>query len=249
MVSSPWVRLAQAARAPVAPDTTVSRAPVPVRTPGPSGPQPSLDRPARRLPHRPIDQPGRFVLGAHGGAAESLVAQLLSWESADHAWPRPAPEAKDSWPFDSTGCPKPSLVVVTCRSDHAGLEAARNACREWAAATVPTVRLLGLVVVADAPGRLPRPLATLARVVVGGYPRSWRMPWLPLLRLGSPVDNRDPAVRGLVDQIAAAAAALSATSSTSAPPGAEPTAAGAAAPAAPAARPGSRSPSASERSA
>jgi hypothetical protein len=48
------------------------------------------------------------------------------------------------------------------------------------------VQLLGLVAVADAPGRLPRPLRDLLRLVSGGVPRMWEMPWVESWRLGDP---------------------------------------------------------------
>ena len=48
------------------------------------------------------------------------------------------------------------------------------------------VLLLGLVLIADAPGRLPRPLAQLAGLVCGGVPAVWSLPWIEAWRLGEP---------------------------------------------------------------
>jgi hypothetical protein len=42
------------------------------------------------------------------------------------------------------------------------------------------------VVVADMPGRLPRPLRELLDLVSGGWPRIWRIDWIEALRLGEP---------------------------------------------------------------
>lgn len=212
MGSNPWVRLAPLARrSEVSPTYGAAGAvaaptspAMPVRRP-----QPQLTRPARRLPQRHMDQPTRFVLGVHGGAAESLVAGLLGWAAAEHAWPVRLPTLPSDWPEQSDRSHS-NAVVLTCRSDHAGLQAARDAIREWAASTIPGVDLLGLVVVADGPGRLPRPLQQLAAVAAGGVPHCWHLPWLAELRLGASPPHDDRAVRRLVDHIAATALARTA---------------------------------------
>lgn len=49
---------------------------------------------------------------------------------------------------------------------------------------VTGVDLLGLVVVADAPGRLPRILRNRVRLVSGAVPRLWEIPWVGPWRLG-----------------------------------------------------------------
>ncbi|MFD0855570.1 hypothetical protein ACFQ07_25235, partial [Actinomadura adrarensis] len=64
--------------------------------------------------------------------------------------------------------------------------AAQSAAHQWAAGALPTVHLLGLVVIADAPGKLPKPLKDLLRLVSGGVPRLWKLPWVESLRLGDP---------------------------------------------------------------
>jgi len=198
MRTSTWASLAALARRPgltsiPAGDPTAVSTHAPAG-PAVRGPQPTLDRPARALPRHTVDRPGPFVLGVHGGAGESLIAALLGWEPAQHSWPV-APTALT----DQT-----TKVVLTCRSDQVGLLAARDASREWAASTVPGVDLVGLVVIADAPGRLPRPLQDLCGVITGGLPHCWHLPWQPALRLGARADPNEPAVRRLVDAISAA---------------------------------------------
>lgn len=117
-------------------------------------------------------------LGAHGGAGESTFAGLLpDWRAAGHFWPRVA-----------TGAP--ARVVLTARSNAGGLRAAQLAMRQWAAGLVPFVDVVGLVVVADAPGRLPRPLRDQLQVISGGVPRTWLMPWVEQWRLGEPATAR-----------------------------------------------------------
>src|SRR5690625_7783755 len=70
-----------------------------------------------------------------------------------------------------------------------GLLATQTAATKWASGAVD-VDLLGLVLVADAPGRLSRPLRDLARLVSGGLPRVWNLPWIEAWRLGEPPSLR-----------------------------------------------------------
>jgi len=97
----------------------------------------------------------------------------------------------------------------------AGLTAARRATTQWASGAAGTLRLLGLVVIADAPGRLPRPLAHFIDLVGGGVPRIWRWPWIEQLRLAPDLD-RDAtswprSARALLDTIDALIPAAPAT--------------------------------------
>lgn len=143
---------------------------------GPGGPLPML----RGEPVLPVVPDVRlaplWVVGAHGGAGESTVAGLTGdWLPAEHTWP---------------GCPLPARCVLTARTSAAGLLAAQAALRQWAAGDAP-VALVGLLLLADAPGRLPRPLQELAGLVAGGAPRCWSIPWIEAWRLGAPVETRD----------------------------------------------------------
>jgi hypothetical protein len=96
--------------------------------------------------------------------------------SAGRYWPTPA-------------SPEQSKVLLVARSHAAGLSAAQAAALQWAAGVLPTVRLLGLVVVADAPGKRPKPLNDLVRLISGGVPQIWELPWVEALRLGAPPDQ------------------------------------------------------------
>lgn len=110
-----------------------------------------------------------WVVGAHGGAGESTLAGLVdTWLAAGHAWPQR---------------PEPVSCVLAARTSAGGLLAAQAALRQWAAGDAP-VSLHGLVLVADAPGRLPRALRDLAEVVAGGAPRCWLLPWIEAWRFG-----------------------------------------------------------------
>jgi len=128
------------------------------------------------LPTRHRHHPARvWWVGAHGGAGESTFAALHAHDApADHAWP-------------ITAAAEPPTVVVIARTHHDGLIAAQRAARHWASGALPSVNLLGVVLAADAPGRLPKPLRTLAAIVSGGYPRAWEIPWVPSWRFGATV--------------------------------------------------------------
>jgi hypothetical protein len=80
-----------------------------------------------------------------------------------------------------------SKVVLVARTHEAGLRAAQAAARQWASGALPAqVELIGLVLTADAPGKLPRQLHDLARLVSGGVPRTWEIRWHSELRLVQP---------------------------------------------------------------
>lgn len=146
---------------------------------GPMAPHPGVPIPdsADRLPHRRPPVPARvWWVGAHGGAGETTLAALLPGSrAAEHAWP----VIESSTASDGAG-----PVVLVARTSMAGLRAAQRAAAAWASGSTPGVDLLGLALVADAPGRLPRSLKDFAGIVAGGVPRVWRLPWVESWRLG-----------------------------------------------------------------
>ena len=92
-------------------------------------------------------------------------------------------------------------VLLCARTTASGLEAAATALTQWAAGAV-TVELIGLVLIADAPGKLPRTLRERARIIEGGAPTGWRIPWIPAWREGPPDAERHPrAVRKLLEDL------------------------------------------------
>lgn len=132
-------------------------------------------------------------LGAHGGAGESSLAALVpEWPAASHGWP--------FVPGDAV-----SRVVVVARSSARGLRAAQHAATQWASGLVPYAQVLGLVVVADTPGRLPRPLRDFSHLVAGGFPRTWTVPWVEDWRLGEPptLSTAPREARRLVEDLSA----------------------------------------------
>lgn len=141
---------------------------------GPAAPQPGVVTPTDGLPVRLTDATSSlWLVGAHGGSGESTLATLgEQWTAAGHAWPE-LPQ----------GVTAPCVVVA--RTHVRGLLAARTALTQWAGSGAGrSVQLLGLVLVADAPGRLPGPLRDMARLVAGGAPRAWNVPWVEQWRVG-----------------------------------------------------------------
>lgn len=188
--TNPW--LPKHHGAPATPEHPEDEAQLP--TTGPMHPQHGVPAPdlVDQLPmrhvHRRVDL---WVVGAHGGAAESTLAALDDgWSASLHAWPIG---------LDSP----PARVVVVARTSAHGLLAAKAAAKQWASGLVGNVEMLGLVLVADAPGRLPKPLRDLIKIVSGGYPRTWHVPWIESWRLGAdPTPDASPReVQRLVDDL------------------------------------------------
>lgn len=136
--------------------------PAPVTAPPPIGSPPEVD--GRERP------PGVWWawVQLHGGTGLTTLSQALPGGADFLATP-----SDRHWP----GLP----AVGVCRSHSDGLDAAESWARWTAAHRVP---VLGLIVVADAPGRLPRPLAALLRSLRARYPKLWRAPWVEAWRRG-----------------------------------------------------------------
>lgn len=145
-----------------------ARRPAAVRTPG---------FPVSWLPQG-LSAPWWYV-GCHGGAGTSTLAVAVSGGAdAGRHWPLPQPSRESS-------------VVLVTRDHAAGLRAAQGGALQWASGVLVGVSLLGLAVVASAPGRRPKPLRDLIQLVAGAFPRVWELPWVESFRLGDPVDQVD----------------------------------------------------------
>lgn len=128
---------------------------------------------ADRLARRTMSGPAAlWITGAHGGAGESRIADLF-----DGARP-----TSHCWPILQDGS-TPRLLLV-CRADMRGLTAAQSALTQWASGAAPKLELLGLAVLADAPGKTPKALRDFAAIVGGGAPRLWTLPWVEAWRHG-----------------------------------------------------------------
>jgi hypothetical protein len=113
-----------------------------------------------------------WFVGAHGGAGSTTLGYAVAG----------AADGGRYWPVREDGGTR---VVLVARTHASGLRAAQTAARHWAEGALPqSVHLLGLAVIADAPGRLPRPLRELLHLISGGLPQVWDLPWIEALRLG-----------------------------------------------------------------
>ena len=134
-----------------------------------------------------------WMVGAHGGAGASTWAQILEVGDAGTAWPQHVNPSRAL------------SIVVCCRSTAAGLRAAQDVGIEWASGALPG-QLVGLIVGADAPGRLPRELRDQLQITSGAFPHCTFVPWQAQWRFAKENDaNADCSRR--INKIAATVAA------------------------------------------
>jgi hypothetical protein len=116
-------------------------------------------------------------VGLHGGSGVSTLAAAAG-AGTDVSRVLPGPGRK-----------VPVPVVNVARTSAFGLVRAQQVARlseNGVTVLGGPGALLGLVLVADAPGRLPKPLAELRHLVSGGFSRVWDIPWVEAWRLGDP---------------------------------------------------------------
>jgi hypothetical protein len=175
MADNPWVRKSSAEDpAPVTVEAAATTGPKPARATTPQDGVPVPDQ-ADRLPQRKTPHEATvWWLGVTGGAGESTLANLARGSrAAGHAWP--IPETQGSL----------CRVILVARTNYAGLAAAQRAAIEWASGVLAdAVRVDGLVLIPDMPGRIPKELRRLAQVVSGGLPQTWSLPWVDAWRFG-----------------------------------------------------------------
>ncbi|MEU9572820.1 DUF6668 family protein [Streptomyces massasporeus] len=132
----------------------------PVTPPEPVPPGPAYSHAATR----------RFSwVGTHGGAGVSTLATVYGGQDCGRSWPGPG---------------DPPSVLLVARTHAAGLDTVAEAVEIFRRGRPPQgLDLDAVVLVADAPGRLPRPLAQRVKAlesVIDVY----RVPWVPSWRLG-----------------------------------------------------------------
>ena len=127
--------------------------------------------PPRALGTAAADGGGLWVVGAHGGAG----ATVLGARDAGTSWPVPGPGGEVQ-------------VLVAARTSARGIAAARAAAVQWASGSLPGVVLVGVAWVADAPGRLPRPLRDSLALARGAFPMSVSVPWVGAWRTSEVAD-------------------------------------------------------------
>lgn len=182
--------------------------------------QPLID--GRQLPVHPTrvapltEHPAWAFVGAHGGSGAGLLTRLArqpyvaALTAARDAGQPPiqlptfAVNAGRAWPaptLERTG-----LVVVVCRTTMRGLAWARDVAAQYLSDCAPAgTHLLGVVAIADQPGRLPHPLAAAKGLLTGVYPNTWHLPYIPEYRLltGLPGDDCPPIHPAVADVLAA----------------------------------------------
>ncbi|GGL84387.1 hypothetical protein GCM10010095_81450 [Streptomyces anthocyanicus] len=107
---------------------------------------------------------------AHGGAGATSLADLLGGADIGERWPDPAKG-------------EPGRIVVVGRTSARGLRSVSQALDALHNGRAPNdLDLLAVVLVADAPGRLP--LSLLSRIrVIRSVVHVHRVPWIPAWRL------------------------------------------------------------------
>jgi hypothetical protein len=134
-------------------------------------------------PARPAGNQGQglWLLGTHGGSgARCLSAVLPGTRYAGRGWP--------------VAVGGRERVVLVCRTSQRGLVSAQDHAREFRddGALRDRLDLLGVIVSADAPGRIPPALRRLERLLSGAVPILGEIPWQPAWRLAAPVRLEEP---------------------------------------------------------
>ncbi|MFJ6464634.1 hypothetical protein ACIQM0_27000 [Streptomyces sp. NPDC091387] len=126
-------------------------------------------RPPKAARGRSRDEVG--WVKAHGGAGTTSLIDTLGGVDVGARWPDPARG-------------EPRRIVVVGRTSSGGLRAVSRALGALKEGKAPQgLDLLGVVLVADAPGRLP--LVLLRRIrVLRSVARVYRVPWIPAWRTG-----------------------------------------------------------------
>ncbi|MFE9807358.1 hypothetical protein ACFYRN_27400 [Streptomyces sp. NPDC005227] len=179
--------------APVAPQPTAPAVPAPAARKAPAAPRPKAaaspraagarrSAPAadaeagwgRAKRPRPVRGKSRDDVGwvkAHGGSGATSMVEAFGGVDVGARWPDPARG-------------EPRRVVLVGRTSARGLQSVSQALGALKDGNAPQgLELLGVVLVADAPGRLP--LSLLRRIrVLRSVARVHRVPWIPAWRTG-----------------------------------------------------------------
>lgn len=121
--------------------------------------------------HDTLSEDGIGWIGAHGGAGATTLARLLGGTDIGCRWP-------------DARLAEPARVMLVGRTHLDGLRAVSRALNAMREGRHPAgMRLLGVVLIADAPGRLPAPLVSRIRLLRSVAP-VYRVPWIPSYRVG-----------------------------------------------------------------
>ena len=129
-------------------------------------------------------------VGTHGGAGVSTLAAVYGGHDCGRDWPGPD---------------DPRSVLLVARTHAHGLAASQRALEVFRRGQAPQgLDLDALVLVADAPGRLPRPLDRQVRLLESAVD-VYRVPWVPGWRLGD-LSGRPPRETQALARLTGAAA-------------------------------------------
>lgn len=118
--------------------------------------------------HDKAHPPLLWLLGAHGGAGVSTLAQQIA----------PAADCGRRWPAVEAG--ESPFVVIVCRETIAGLSAAHDLLRQYHSGHAgDRVRVVGLVACAHKPGRTPKEILRYRHIIDPLVPARgrWRIDW------------------------------------------------------------------------
>lgn len=167
----------------------------------PRRPFPAASLPDRQLQADELSTPV-WWLGVHGGAGESTLELLLAGTRA----------AQHAWPVRQDG--QLTNVVLVARLSHHGLTSVQAAMRDWNDRHARHINVLGLVLVANRPGRAAKQLKELVFDVEHATRASWSMPWVDAWELGeipSEINAPRQQVQQLTEGLIAALGELSAS--------------------------------------
>ncbi|WP_338059271.1 DUF6668 family protein [Streptomyces oceani] len=110
-------------------------------------------------------------MNVHGGAGASTLAQLVGGVDIGQRWPVPTQG-------------EPTTVLLVARTHAAGLRAISQTLDVLRRGEQPPgVQIAAVILVADAPGRLPRQLNQRIKII-GSAVAVHRVPWVPAWRTG-----------------------------------------------------------------
>ncbi|MPY55192.1 DUF6668 family protein [Streptomyces acidicola] len=123
-------------------------------------------------PQRFTASPRRFAwVATHGGAGTTTLATVFGGHDTGRAWPRPEHG-------------EPESILLVARTHATGLEAISYTLDTFRRGDAPPgLDLNAVVLVADAPGRLPRQLAQHVKLI-SSVIDVYHVPWMPAWRIG-----------------------------------------------------------------
>lgn len=137
--------------------------------------RPERSQPQQRQPEsnaRPVASPRRFAwVATHGGAGTTTLATVFGGHDTGRNWPRPEHG-------------EPASILLVARTHATGLNAISYTLDTFRRGDAPPgLDLDAVVLVADAPGRLPRQLAEHVKLI-SSVIDVYHVPWMPAWRIG-----------------------------------------------------------------